>query len=219
MEGNRQQKEKARAALPTRRSFVVGAAAVVGGAALGGLVRPFTAQANVLRPPGALSEDQFMARCNRCQRCISVCPEDVLRPLRLEEGILQIKAPTLDYRSNYCTFCDLCRQVCPTAAIGEVDPFAPERGRIGVAVVHEDLCLAFLESGSCGICIDACDEYKALSFDAGRRPVVEASKCNGCGKCEAICPANILTSFGGGQIRGIQVVTDRIFEEGGAHHG
>lgn len=196
---------------PTRRTFVIGAAAVAVGAVAGGAARPFVAKADVLRPPGALPETHFMARCNRCERCISVCPEDVLRPLGIEEGPLQIKSPTLDYRAGHCTFCDLCRQVCPTAAIGVIDPYVPQEGRIGAAVVHADLCLAFLEAGSCGICVDAC-EYQALNFDTGRRPVVDNQVCNGCGECEEICPANILTSFGGGQIRGIQVVTENMFQ-------
>ena len=198
---------------PSRRAFVIGGVALAAGVALGGAARPFAASADVLRPPGALPEEEFMARCNRCERCISVCPEDVLRPMGIEEGVVQVKTPTLDYRSDFCTFCDLCREVCPVAAIGPVDPYVPEDGRIGVAVVHEDLCLAFLEAGSCGICIDTCEDYEALSFDAARRPVVDAAKCNGCGECEKICPANILTSFGGGQVRGIQVVTGRAFRE------
>ncbi|MFR1166695.1 MAG: 4Fe-4S binding protein [Adlercreutzia equolifaciens] len=32
--------------------------------------------------------------------------------------------------------------------------------------------------------------------DDERHPVVDAAKCNGCGECERICPANVLTSFG-----------------------
>jgi ferredoxin-type protein NapG len=122
----------------------------------------------------------------------------------LEAGILQMRTPRLTFANDACTFCDLCRQVCPTAVIGEVDPYRPEDGRIGVAILHEDRCLAFTDN-SCGICVDACP-YEALEFDINSRPVVDEAKCNGCGVCVKICPANVLRSFGGGVTRGIEVV-------------
>lgn len=199
---------------PTRREFLVGGAALAAGAALGFGVRPVVAEADVLRPPGALPEGEFMARCVKCERCISVCPTDVLKPMGIEGGILQVRTPYLDYSNGSCTFCDLCRQVCPTEAIGLVDAFAPEKGRIGAAVVHEDRCLAFVEVGSCGMCVEAC-QYGALSFDKERRPVVDGSLCNGCGECVCICPANVFTSFSGGKSRGIEVMTERTYRSQG----
>ena len=192
----------------SRRTFIGGACALAGAAVLGVAVAPQTAAADLLRPPGSLPEADFAARCIRCERCISVCPTDVLAPAGIEQGVLAVRTPFVDFASDACTFCDLCRQVCPTAAIGAVDPYAPQDGRIGVAVVHPDRCLAFLQSGSCGVCVDACP-YEALDFDDERRPVVDEAKCNGCGECVKICPANVLTSFSGGSVRGIEVVTDR----------
>lgn len=201
---------------PSRRDFVVGGAALVAGAALGLGVRPALAETDVLRPPGTLPEREFMARCIKCERCISICPTDILKPMGIEGGILQVRTPYVDYANGSCTFCDLCRQVCPTEAIGFVDALAPEKGRIGVATVHEDRCLAFVETGSCGICVEAC-QYGALSFDGERRPVVDEALCNGCGECVRICPANVFTSFSGGKSRGIEVVTEKALEsQGGA---
>lgn len=195
----------------TRRTLVIGGAAVAAGAVLGALAAPLAAEADVLRPPGSLPEGDFMARCIRCERCISVCPTDVLAPLGVEQGLLAVRTPFVSFADDRCTFCDLCRQVCPTAAIGPFDPTAPDVGRIGVAVVEPQRCVAFVQAGTCGICVDVC-EYGALSFDDQRRPVVEASLCNGCGQCERICAANVLTSFEGGSKRGINVVTERQFE-------
>ncbi|MGN0073507.1 MAG: 4Fe-4S binding protein [Coriobacteriales bacterium] len=68
--------------------------------------------------------------------------------------------------------------------------------------------------GACGVCVDACP-YGALSFDAQRRPVVDAALCNGCGACEAVCPAGVLTSFSGSGYRGIEVVTEQRIEKTG----
>ncbi|MDO4291355.1 MAG: 4Fe-4S dicluster domain-containing protein [Eggerthellaceae bacterium] len=200
---------------PTRRTFCIGAAALAVGAVAGAAARPFVAQADVLRPPGALPEVEFAARCIRCERCISVCPTDVLYPLGIEAGVVAVKTPALNYASDRCTFCDKCREVCPTQAIGAVDPYSPASGRIGGAWVHEDRCLAFVQPGACGVCVDAC-EYGALSFDAERRPVVDDALCNGCGECVRICPANVLKSFAGGSARGIEVMTERQLAERGA---
>lgn len=197
----------------SRRTLLIGGVAVAAGVALGALSRPLVAEADVLRPPGSLPEGDFMARCIRCERCISVCPTDVVAPLAIEQGVLGVRTPYLAFAGNRCTFCDECRQVCPTGAIGSVDPLNPAAGRIGVAVVDAERCVAFDQVGTCGICVDAC-EYEALSYDDERHPVVDAAKCNGCGECEHICPANVLTSFGGGYRRGINVVAEKAFEEG-----
>ncbi|MEA5020626.1 MAG: 4Fe-4S dicluster domain-containing protein [Gordonibacter sp.] len=196
---------------PTRRTFVIGGAALIASVAMAAGIRPLTAQANVLRPPGSAPESEFMARCIKCERCISVCPTGVLEPQGIEGGILQARTPVLNLTNDSCTFCDKCREVCPTAAIGAVDPYAPDQGRIGAAILHEDHCLAFLETNSCGICVEACT-YEALSFDAGRHPVVDTTTCNGCGECVKICPANVFTSFGGGKARGIEVVTNKTLQ-------
>lgn len=197
----------------TRRTFLIGGASLLACAVAGIALKPLVAEANVLRPPGALPEPEFMARCIKCDRCISVCPTNILEPMGVEEGFVQVRTPKINYADNLCTFCDECHKVCPTDAIGLIDPYRPDKGRIGVAVVREDRCLAFLEVGSCGICIDACP-YDALNFDSARRPVVDTAKCNGCGECVRICPANILRSFGGGSVRGIEVVTAKSFADG-----
>lgn len=198
----------------TRRSAVIAGVALAAGLAVGVVSRSAAAEADLLRPPGALPEADFMARCIKCQRCVSVCPENIIAIATLEDGIPQAKTPVIDFSTNYCTFCELCREVCPTVAIGYVDPLQPAQGRLGVAVIHTDRCLAFHEAGSCGICIDAC-QYGALSFDDGRRPVVDDALCNGCGQCVSICPANVLTSFEGGSYRGVEVVTEQSFAKDG----
>ena len=199
---------------PSRRTFVFGAAALAVGACVGAGARPQAAACDTLRPPGATGEAEFMARCIRCDRCISICPTDVLYPLGIEQGVLAVRTPALDFRAGSCTFCDLCRQVCPTDAIGAVDPYAPEAGRIGGAQVLPERCLAFITPGSCGVCVDACP-YGALSFDDERRPQVDDAKCNGCGECVRICPANVNTSFTGGEERGIRVATEKQLAKGG----
>lgn len=195
----------------SRRTFLLGGASLAACAVGGAALKPLIAEADVLRPPGSLPEEDFMARCIRCNRCVTVCPTHVLDPMGVEEGILQIRTPRLHYSRNYgtCTFCDECYHVCPTEAIGPVDPYAPLEGRIGVAFLHSANCLAFFTSGACGVCVDACP-YEALVFDEQARPVVIPDLCNGCGECVAVCPAASLTSYSGAG-RAIEVVTEKRF--------
>lgn len=195
----------------TRRCFMGGAACVIAGLAVGVAGHAFAsgnASAQIVRPPVPASEELFSALCIKCERCTSVCPRGVIEPVGIEGGFIKARSPKLSFKKNYCDFCNKCVEVCPTGALFTADPNDPAQGRIGCALVHEDACLAFIEYGSCGICIDACP-YGALSFDAQRRPVVDEAKCNGCGKCESVCPANVLTRFDGADYRGIEVVTEQ----------
>jgi len=40
----------------------------------------------LIRPPGALAEDEFLARCIRCGECMKVCPTNAIHPASLESG-------------------------------------------------------------------------------------------------------------------------------------
>lgn len=201
--------------IQTRRAFVAGAVTLVASAALGVAGKASAAGAQeYLRPPGSVEEERFNALCIKCMRCISVCPTSVVAPLGIEAGLAVARGPQLTFATNYCVFCDECRKVCPTGAIQSVDPLTPAQGRIGVAQVYTDTCLAFYEVGACGVCVSECD-YDALSFDVQRRPVVNEAQCNGCGKCECICPANILTTYNGSGHRGIGVVAEGALRSGG----
>ncbi|MCD8317208.1 MAG: 4Fe-4S dicluster domain-containing protein [Eggerthellaceae bacterium] len=195
-----------------RRDFLIGAGLLAGSIVVGAGVNVAVAYADVLRPPGSLDEEEFIARCIRCERCISICPTDIIEPLGIEENVLAVRTPILNFENDYCIYCDKCRQVCPTGAIAEVDPFDAGDARIGCAAVVTDQCLAYLSSGSCGVCVDVCP-YDALSLSSEHKPVVDESKCNGCGACVKRCPANVMTSFSGDKIRGIHVYTEKQLEE------
>lgn len=205
------QREFASKHMPSRRSFIVGGAALVACGLIGSALHPLLSQADVLRPPGSVDEEDFVARCIRCNRCVSACPTDILEPMGIEGGLIQMRTPQLHYSRNYepCIFCDECWHVCPTEAIGPVDPYAPLEGRIGVAIIHTSQCLAYLNAGACGICVEACP-YEALDLDVQQRPLVKSDYCNGCGECVKICPAASLTSYSGAG-RAIEVVTEKSF--------
>lgn len=142
-----------------------------------------------LRPPGAVSEKDFLARCNRCQRCVQVCPTRVVVPASFSYGIVAANTPVVAFDRSYCNSCIKCTEVCPAKAIL---PTTKEEMDIGVAVIIEKWCVAWDWVG-CTVCVDKCP-LKAIYLDEYKRPVVIPEKCNGCGICQMECPSTSLRS-------------------------
>lgn len=188
----------------TRRAFVgIGVAAAFG--ALGGVAWASTPDAGLLRPPVVDDETAFAARCLRCYRCIEACPTKAVRPADFEGGIVAVGTPVMDFHRGICNFCNACVDACPTAALRPADPDDPASGRIGVAQIQPDRCIAF-EYG-CDVCEKACP-YEAIELADDGTPRVVEERCNGCGACENQCPALVLRSFGGGTRRGVVIVAE-----------
>ncbi|HWR08052.1 4Fe-4S dicluster domain-containing protein [Sporomusa sp.] len=154
----------------------------------------------LLRPPGGQDEASFIARCIRCDRCRSVCPTSVIGLANLSDSILDARTPVMKFHHGYCNFCNKCVRVCPTQAL---KPFDINTVKIGLARVKKDICLAW-DAGGCTVCVNACP-YHAVTLDEQRRPVVDSYTCNGCGICEKVCPALVMRSYVGGNVRGIVV--------------
>ena len=184
----------------TRRSAIAGCAGAAALFALGGAGKALAGESSLLRPPSAQDEERFLSTCLKCNRCETACPQGSLRTAVLEDGLLNWRTPVMDFHRGICDFCGKCADVCPSGAIGAMDE---KTNRIGVAVVEQDRCLAYQQSG-CQVCVDACI-YGAISLDEHNRPVVDESKCNGCGRCELKCPSNSYLSYSGGKKRGINV--------------
>ena len=174
----------------------VGATALL---ALGAGVRGAKGSGELIRPPGSVGEDEFLARCIRCDRCRSVCHLNVISVAGFSDGLIHVRTPFLDFHLGHCDFCQDCARVCPTHAI---EMFDPKTVKVGVAELTER-CIA-LRTGACRLCYDEC-EYKAITLDARNRPVIHADKCNGCGLCVKVCPANVLQSFKDGSQRGVVI--------------
>lgn len=167
----------------TRREFLKTAAATLLGIALFELfARP--AASEILRPPGALAEEEFLARCIRCGRCVKVCPTGALEPLPLSFGPAAFETPRLVPRKGRCELCLLCQEVCPTGAIARV-PL--EKVKIGTAVLDRQRCLVWGQGVLCLLCAEQCP-FQAIALDHLHRPVVLEDRCVGCGACENGCP-------------------------------
>lgn len=194
------------------RRHLVGAAAA--GAALVPLCRvgPGLGVADdprLIRPPGALAEREFLARCIRCGQCMKSCPTNAIHPAMGEGGVEGLLGPVLIMRIGYCEpSCVTCSQVCPTGALRPLTEDEKQgRGRhaaplrIGTAFIDRGRCLPWAMSTPCIVCEEFCPAHpKAIwvervevgTSEEGRislfRPSVDPARCVGCGACEYICP-------------------------------
>ncbi len=177
----------------SRRGFSF---SVAGGLAVAFLAdrTPFTTlqgKRQLIRPPGALPEAEFMRTCVRCGECMKSCPTNTLQPCLWESGLTGLWTPKMDLRFAPCDQnCNVCGKVCPTQAIRSVSLEEKTHAKVGTAVLNRDLCLVWAQNKLCLICDEICP-YNAIVFrtvEGYRRPVVIASRCNGCGFCEQRCP-------------------------------
>ena len=151
---------------------------------------------DVLRPPGAKSEADFLSKCIKCGKCIEACPYGALHALGGIAGAA-VGTPTLDVRTQACRLCeDLpCIAACPTGALEHLD--SRRDVRMGLPVINRDLCIA-VKALRCEVCYRACPlideairiEYKMREGDAIHsvfEPVIDEDACTGCGLCVERC--------------------------------
>jgi polyferredoxin len=156
----------------------------------------------LLRPPGALAEQEFLKRCVKCGECMKVCTTNGLQPTLFEAGLEGIWSPMLVPRIGYCEYrCTLCGQVCPTGAIKRLQLEEKAKVRIGLAMIDKGRCLPWAHARPCVVCEEVCPTAKkAIWFEDARvrdrkgnslvvkQPRVDLELCIGCGICEAKCP-------------------------------
>jgi MauM/NapG family ferredoxin protein len=157
---------------------------------------------DLIRPPGALDEPDFMAVCVRCGECMKVCITQGLQPLGLEMGLEAAFTPVLVPRLGYCEFnCLLCSSVCPSQAILPLAKKEKQAHVMGKAFFDKNRCLPWAEKKECLVCEEHCPVHnKAIQFEQvqirdakGRarglkQPHVVPDRCIGCGICEHVCP-------------------------------
>ena len=163
-----------------RRKFMATTLQSVGLTALGGLLwsgytDEVKASPLILRPPGAIKEDDFLRACIKCGLCAEACQN---RETNLDketglpkEGTLKmakggdhklIGTPFFIPTEVPCYMCEdiPCVPVCPSGALDQLS-VSNDKGELdinsasmGLAVVHKESCIAFW-----GIQCDAC--YRA----------------------------------------------------------
>jgi ferredoxin len=157
---------------------------------------------DLIRPPGALEESEFLKRCIKCGECMKVCITNGLQPTLMEAGLEGLWSPVLVPRLGYCEYrCTLCGQVCPTGAIQELSIKKKVDIKIGLAMIDRNRCLPHAHATPCIVCEEVCPTpKKAVWLEKAtvknrrgdeinvQQPVVDLKLCIGCGICEAKCP-------------------------------
>jgi len=205
-----------------RRKFMATTLQSVGLTALGGLLwsgytDEVKASPLVLRPPGALPEEDFLKACIKCGLCAEACVNrDSNRDKEgnQREGTLQmakggdhrmIGTPFFIPTEVPCYMCDdvPCVPVCPSGALdikslqNKEEELDINKAKMGLAIVHKESCIAFWGI-QCDACYRACpllDEAITLEYQKNDRtgkhafllPVVQSDICTGCGLCEQAC--------------------------------
>ena len=180
-----------------RRKFMVKTVQSIGLATMGGLLwSGFAIEAEgsplVLRPPGALPEEDFRQACIKCGLCAEACRnresnidketgeqrEGTIKMAKGGEEAL-IGTPFFVPRDVPCYMCDdiPCVPVCPSGAL-DMPSLLNEKGELdinkatmGLAVVHKESCIAFWGL-QCDACYRACpllDEAITLEYTQNER--------------------------------------------------
>ena len=122
----------------------------------------------LIRPPGALSETDFLSRCIKCGQCMRICPTNVIQPATWQAGVEGFWTPVLNYRigTSGCQHnCVACTHICPTAALRSLS--VDERMgrnqyagsgplRLGMAFVDRGRCLPWAMDTPCIVCQENC---------------------------------------------------------------
>lgn len=154
--------------------------------------------ADAIRPPGAVSEADFLGRCIRCGLCVRDCPFDTLKLAEFGDDIA-VGTPYFTARDIPCEMCEdiPCVKNCPTGALDKSLNDIDE-SRMGLAVlISQETCIAF-QGLRCEVCYNICPlRDKAIKLEllhnvrSGKHafftPVVYSDACTGCGKCEKAC--------------------------------
>ena len=193
-----------KASAMSRRQFLSDTAKTACGVSLFGLgLGMYSQQARSLpplaiRPPGALTEDQFASACIRCGLCVRDCPYDTLKLGRFGGDVLT-GTPYFTARDVPCEMCDdiPCVKACPTGALNpELEDI--DDARMGLAaLIDQETCLNF-QGLRCEVCYRICpliEDAITLDLQHNQRsgdhaffiPVVHSDACTGCGKCEHAC--------------------------------
>ena len=195
-----------------RRAFLVSAVAAVSAATVraqemkvdGGLAaiqdKKIPVRKVPLKPAGALSLKHFSQHCTACQLCVSVCPNQVLRP---SGDIMTLMQPEMSFERGWCRpECTECSDVCPTGAIGQISIEEKTSVQTGHAIIVYENCVVNTDGVSCGNCARHCPAgaIKMVHSVPGDKsslmiPTVIEERCIGCGACEYLCPARPLSAI------------------------
>lgn len=144
-----------------------------------------TKRVPLLRPPGAISEKQFLQACSRCDECIHACPKDAIQRAPKKMGFLVYNTPYIDPMRNPCVMCTElpCISACPDKALLPVQELTDVN--MGYAILDKKKCQAYGDT-FCQQCVIDCPVPGAI-HQVNDKPVIDKNICTGCGVCMRSC--------------------------------
>jgi ferredoxin-type protein NapF len=142
-----------------------------------------TSSRPLIRPPRALAEHNFRAKCDGCRACLAGCENNIL--VAAGDG-----TPVVDFSRGACSFCGACAESCSRGAFSSGKEYPPWEIKAWISAA----CLAH-SSVLCRTCAENCPETAIFfSRQAGilSAPVVLSQRCNGCGACCSPCPVGAI---------------------------
>jgi ferredoxin-type protein NapG len=150
-------------------------------------VNKITRRVPLLRPPGAITERQFLQACTRCDECLHACPKDAIQRVPKKMGFLIAGSPYIDPKKIPCVMCDdlPCISVCPDGAL--VPPPNNDRMEVkmGYAILDKKNCQAYGDT-FCQQCVIDCPIPGAI-IQKDQKPIIDKRTCTGCGVCVLSC--------------------------------
>jgi len=138
-----------------------------------------------LRPPWAIDESDFVARCDQCSECVTACPSHLIETAN--DGL-----PFMNFSKGECDFCNACARACGTGALTYLDD--PKQPVWSLVANIESECIAY-QGVVCRTCGEHC-EAAAIRFvpvvGRGQMPRIELERCTGCGACVSVCPVKAI---------------------------
>ncbi len=144
----------------------------------------------LIRPPGAVEEDRFLAGCIRCYRCQDVCDRGAIRFFNEAHGEVY-HTPYVDPAVVACNLCMKCTHACPTGVLRPME--IEQRAEVDMATVelNADGCLSYKA--------EARYDERAAAWETKFVPSLEPvelpdasdptlTRCGPCGECYMVCP-------------------------------
>jgi len=144
----------------------------------------FHKNANRIRPPWSLVENEFINSCTQCNECVDKCPEKII--VKGDGGY-----PVINFDLGGCTFCQDCVAACDEGALTTNNT---EQLPWNITANVSSECIS-LHGVACRSCADSCEE-EAITFrlQVGgiSQPEINTGSCTGCGFCIVTCPVKAI---------------------------
>ena len=138
----------------------------------------------IILPPGAKSQEEFLNKCFNCNLCVTNCPNKII-----SKSNKNFSAVHIDYKNGFCdSNCNKCSQICPSGAIKKLSLKEKQKIRIAMASINYEKC------SNCGTCVEACP-YGAIIKNKDDKPYIDSTKCIGCNKCKFSCKYNAINIY------------------------